>query len=185
VFRSKGFNLFPLCRGICENVFHLFTLTFHKLPNSFGILQPLSNKTNRNTTTVPAERSSPKRPIVFNNCQVTNNKKKEYSCKRQTKGIIYLANALNNIQCNQTDVSYWEGYLRKIPVFRLGKLFVSRLVFFANTPPKHDIYVQNIYPKDKNKKPHGITTDYCKNDYYQFPIYKKGIYLLYRSLISE
>jgi hypothetical protein len=26
---------------------------------------------------------------------------------------------------------------------RLGKLFVSRLVFFANTPPKHDISVYN------------------------------------------
>ena len=48
----------------------------------------------------------------------------------------------------------WEGYLRKIPVerrtisraewrgkFSLGKFFVSRLVFFANTPPKHDISV--------------------------------------------
>ena len=29
-----------------------------------------------NTTTVPAEGNSSKRPIVFNNCQVTNNKKK-------------------------------------------------------------------------------------------------------------
>ena len=44
----------------------------------------------------------------------------------------------------------WEGYLRKIPVLRLnfiairlGKFFVSRLVFFANTPPKHDKSVQN------------------------------------------
>ena len=26
--------------------------------------------------------------------------------------------------------------------FRLGKFFVSRLVFFANIPPKHDISVQ-------------------------------------------
>ena len=44
----------------------------------------------------------------------------------------------------------WEGYLRKIPVDRRkknipepkgeGNLF-SRLVFFANTPPKHDISV--------------------------------------------
>ena len=41
-----------------------------------------------------------------------------------------------------------EGYLRKIPVERRkfheqngeGNL-VSRLVFFANTTPKHDIYV--------------------------------------------
>jgi hypothetical protein len=64
------------CRGICENVFHFFTLTCRKPPNSFGILQPLSNKTNRNTTTVPAEGNSSKRPIVFKNCQVTNNKKK-------------------------------------------------------------------------------------------------------------
>jgi hypothetical protein len=29
-----------------------------------------------NATTVPAEGNSSKRPIVFNNCQVTNNKKK-------------------------------------------------------------------------------------------------------------
>ena len=52
----------------------------------------------------------------------------------------------------------WEGYLRKIPVERrkisqtewrgkcslktgILKNFVSRLVFFANTPPKHDISV--------------------------------------------
>jgi hypothetical protein len=48
VFRSIGFNFFSLCRGICENVFHFFTLTCRKPPNSFGILQPLSNKTNRN-----------------------------------------------------------------------------------------------------------------------------------------
>jgi hypothetical protein len=42
-----------------------------------------------------------------------------------------------------------KGYLlRKIPVLRLNftrpssrKFFVSRLVFFANTPPKHDISV--------------------------------------------
>jgi hypothetical protein len=32
--------------------------------------------TNRNTTTVPAEGNSSKRHIVFNNCQVTNNKNK-------------------------------------------------------------------------------------------------------------
>jgi hypothetical protein len=76
VFRSKEFNFFSRCRGICENVFNFFTLTCRKPPNSFGILQPLSNKTNRNTTTVPAEGNSSKRPIVFNNCQVTNNKKR-------------------------------------------------------------------------------------------------------------
>jgi hypothetical protein len=45
-----------------------------KPPNSFGIFQPLSDITNRNTTTVPAEENSSKRPIVFNNLQVTNNK---------------------------------------------------------------------------------------------------------------
>jgi hypothetical protein len=50
----QGLNFFSLCRSICENVFHFFTLTCRKLLNSFGILQPLSNKTNRNTTTVPA-----------------------------------------------------------------------------------------------------------------------------------
>jgi hypothetical protein len=42
-------------------------LVFFKLPNSFGILHPLSHITNRNTTTVPAEGNSSKRPIVFNN----------------------------------------------------------------------------------------------------------------------
>ena len=42
----------------------------------------------------------------------------------------------------------WEGYLRKIPVERRQisraerrRNLVSRLVFFANTPPKHDISV--------------------------------------------
>ena len=69
VFRSKGFNFFSLWRGICENVFHFFTLTCRKPQNSFSILQPLS-------------------------------KQIEYSWKRQTQGIIYLASVLNNIRCN-------------------------------------------------------------------------------------
>ena len=69
----KDLTFFPLCRGICENVFHFFTLTCLKPPNSFGIL---SDITNRNTTIVPAEGNSSKRTIVFNNCQVTNNKNK-------------------------------------------------------------------------------------------------------------
>jgi hypothetical protein len=35
---SRGFNFSsPLCRGICENVFHFFTLACFKPPNSFGI----------------------------------------------------------------------------------------------------------------------------------------------------
>jgi hypothetical protein len=34
-----GFNFFfPLCCGICENVFHFFTLACLKPPNSFGII---------------------------------------------------------------------------------------------------------------------------------------------------
>jgi hypothetical protein len=37
---------------------------------------PSSGSRGINTTTVPAEGNSSKRPIVFNNCQVTNNKKK-------------------------------------------------------------------------------------------------------------
>jgi hypothetical protein len=104
VFRSKGFNFFSLSRGFfCENVFHFFTLTCRKPPNSFGIFQPLSNKTNQNTTNVPAEGNSSKRPIVFNNFLTTaklQKIKKEYSWKRQTKGIIYLASVINNIQYN-------------------------------------------------------------------------------------
>ena len=54
---------------------------------------------------------------------------------------------------NRSIYHVWEGYLRKIPVERRkwrGKIslktgegnLVSRLVFFANTPPKHDISVQ-------------------------------------------
>ena len=36
----------------------------------------------------------------------------------------------------------WKGYLRKIPVEPKGEgNLVSRLVFFANIPPKHDISV--------------------------------------------
>ena len=35
----------------------------------------------------------------------------------------------------------WEGYFRKIPVENGEGNLVSRLVFFANTPPKHDISV--------------------------------------------
>jgi hypothetical protein len=54
------------------------------------------------------------------------------------------------------------GYLWKIPVLRLNsprhsarEFFVSRLVFFTNTPPKHDISVQNttaypIHPQGKH-----------------------------------
>ena len=44
----KDLSFFSLWRGICESVFHFFTLTCRKPPNSFGILQPLSNKANRN-----------------------------------------------------------------------------------------------------------------------------------------
>jgi hypothetical protein len=61
---AKDLIFFPLCRGICENVFHFFTLTCRKPPDSFGILQPLSDKANRNTTNVSAEGNSSKRPIV-------------------------------------------------------------------------------------------------------------------------
>ena len=46
-FEVKDLTFSSLCRGICENVFHFFTLTCRKPPNSFRILQPLSNKTNR------------------------------------------------------------------------------------------------------------------------------------------
>jgi hypothetical protein len=70
----KDLTFFPLCHGICENVFHFFTPACLKPPNLFGILEPLSDITNRNTTTVPAEGIISKSPIVFNNCQVTNNK---------------------------------------------------------------------------------------------------------------
>jgi hypothetical protein len=44
---------------------------------------------------------------------------------------------------------------------------------------------QNIYPKDKNEKTYNVNTNYYKFDRYQFPIYKKGIYLICHSLISE
>ena len=52
----------------------------------------------------------------------------------KTKGIIYLIfGVIKQIY------HVWDGYLRKIPVET--KLFVSRLIFFASTPPKHDISV--------------------------------------------
>jgi hypothetical protein len=37
----KEFNLFPLCRGICENVFNFFTLTCRKPPNSYTYIRIL------------------------------------------------------------------------------------------------------------------------------------------------
>ena len=36
-YMREDLTFFPLCRGICENIFHLFTLAFLKPPNSFGI----------------------------------------------------------------------------------------------------------------------------------------------------
>jgi hypothetical protein len=39
----------------------------------------------------------------------------------------------------------WYIILWGVFAFQLGKLLISRLVFFANTPPKHDISVQYIY----------------------------------------
>ena len=90
VFRSKGFKKNSLCRGICEKYF-----TF--LPSRAANRQIHSE--------------------YFNHCLT---KQIEYSWKRQTKGIIYLASVLNNIRCNKQIYHVWEGYLRKIPVLRLN-----------------------------------------------------------------
>ena len=68
--------------------------------------------------TVKKSLKIPKRPIVFNNCQVTNNKKRIFL--KTTNKRYYLFSRNQN----------------------LAKFFVSRLVFFANTPPKHDISLQ-------------------------------------------
>ena len=103
-----GFNFFSLCRGICENVFNFFTLACLKPPNSFGIfllcLYAQGNVINQIWN-----------PEVFR-CKRKTAKK----CQTTTKSIIYLASVLNNIRCNYTDISYWERYLRKIPVLRLN-----------------------------------------------------------------
>ena len=57
VFRSKGFNFFPSLPWYLRKRISLVYPHVPQTPNSFGILQPLSNKKNRNTTTVPAEAS--------------------------------------------------------------------------------------------------------------------------------
>jgi hypothetical protein len=72
----KDLTFFPSAVVFAKTYFTFLPSRAANRPNSFGILQPLSNKTNRNTTTVPAEGNSSKRPIVFNNCHVTNNKKR-------------------------------------------------------------------------------------------------------------
>ena len=132
VFRSKGFNFFSLCHGIYENVFHFFTLMCCKPPNSFGILQPLSNKTNRNTTTVPAERNSSKRPITIAKLQTM---KKEYSWKRQTKGIIYLASVLNNVwKVLSKDCSFCPDLLTKMATIGNSCFWLAN--FFKSSPLK-------------------------------------------------
>jgi hypothetical protein len=51
-----------------------------------------------NATTVPAEGNSSKRPIVFNNCQVTNNKKR----KAERRGKISLKTGLFRKYPSQT-----------------------------------------------------------------------------------
>jgi hypothetical protein len=97
VFRSKEFNFFSLCRGICENVFHFFTLTCRKPPNSFWKLQPLSNKTNWIFL-----KTTNKRYYLWNVSFETVSRNKP-TIKRSNFEQIYHA---------------WEGYLRKIPVER-------------------------------------------------------------------
>ena len=76
----------PKCSDVKDLTF--FTLACLKPPNSFGILQALSDIRNRNTTTVPSEWNSSKRPIVFNNCQVTSNKNKIFL--KKTNKRYYL-----------------------------------------------------------------------------------------------
>jgi len=76
VFRSKGFNFFsPLPWYLRERI----SLFYPHVPQTVKFIRntsTTSNKTNRNTTNVPADGNSSKRPIVFNNCNVTNYKKK-------------------------------------------------------------------------------------------------------------
>ena len=93
---------------------------------------------------------------VFNlmsNQYIKFNLKLKYSIQRQT--YVFLSTPKQCIQFNLTHMfsfqrqtyvlnfiqiyHVWEGYLRKIPVERRN--LVSRLVFFVNTPPKHDISV--------------------------------------------
>ena len=73
VFRSKGFNFFPLCRGFFAKTYFTFLPSHAANRQIHSEYFNHSNKTNRNTTN---EGNSSKRPIVFNNCQVTKNKKR-------------------------------------------------------------------------------------------------------------
>jgi hypothetical protein len=59
----------------------------------------------------------------FNHCLT---KQIEYSWKRQTKGIIYLASVLNNIRCNKQIYHVWEGSQITLPNMRY--LFKMSLV---------------------------------------------------------
>jgi hypothetical protein len=85
----EDLTFFPSVPWYLRKRISLFTLACFKRPNSFGILQPLSDITNRNTTTVPAEGNSSKCPIVFNNCQVTNNKNKIF-LKTTNKKVLFI-----------------------------------------------------------------------------------------------
>ena len=142
------------CRGICENVFHFFTLTCRKPPNSFGILQSLSNKTNRNTTTVPAEGNSSKRPIWYLTTTKLQTIKKRIFLKTTNKRYYLLIKQIYHA---------WEGYLRKIPVLRLNFPRLSaREIFRLST----DIF--RIYPS-QTWYICSVSNTYSMNDQDRFP----------------
>ena len=77
VFQSKGFNLFPSAVVFAKTYFTFLPSRAANRQIHSENFNDCLTKTNQNTTTVPAEGNSSKRPIVFNNCQVTNNKKKK------------------------------------------------------------------------------------------------------------
>ena len=76
VFQSKGFNLFPSAVVFAKTYFTFLPSRAANRQIHSENFNDCLTKTNQNTTTVPAEGNSSKRPIVFNNCQVTNNEKK-------------------------------------------------------------------------------------------------------------
>ena len=72
----KDLTFFPSAMVFMKTYFTFLPSRVANRPIHSEYFNHCLNKTNRNTTTVPAEGNSSKRPIAFNNFQVTNNKKR-------------------------------------------------------------------------------------------------------------
>ena len=120
ILNPEGFNFFSLCRGICQNVFHFFTLTCLKPSNSFRILQPLSNKTNQIFM-----KTTNKRYYLFSQCSIIHacifNSKSLYCATTSTLYIqeCTLSNLEQHIRAEK--VTYYRDSLKN----SLPRLFVK------------------------------------------------------------